>query len=471
MVRPDEECFVLDALGGDPHELLLVGWPFGHFHLTALVLWIERLFVGAGKMGCLYAFHPALYELGPRLLSALADTFAALFVGLTVRRLTKCNSGLLLGILAYGFNYLAIREAHFGVSNAAVNLGISAVLWAAVSGRRYLRAALVGSSFALKYSALPALVFAGPLSALAFFTLSPEALFHPRDFVTGLLRLNSKYTAIGSDGGYLPGHEHLIGWKFHLFTNLPIALGWPAYILAAVGLCLLTHKRQWAIPVYVAAALAVLLPVHQLFTRYADPLCVGLAIATAVALCEMRNLPWEWQAFALCFVFAAPVTTALEFDNFLTKPDTRDLAREWLIRHGGNALSPYGLARVPLIEPQWAKACGETGPLALTIDNGPPYWPTTERLEVMDAAYKGGGPVDKTDWVFVGTQVMPNGRYKDEEFQIQGNCFELVDTIDPGTPEAASIFDPFDMFFVPYRGFEGQHNPGPRVAIYRNRCK
>src|SRR5438309_4742573 len=171
--RPDEELFIIGGLryfGGRPAlDQIPRGWPEGFFRIVYAVEWVEAhtldaVFGRPVNLACVYALNPIAVGLGARLVSVVSGTLACLTVGLTAGRLARPGSerpAIVFGALALGCNYLAGRDAHFGVSDATLTVLLAAAAYGFVrtvqSGSRWLigAAAFAGAACSVKYAAMP----------------------------------------------------------------------------------------------------------------------------------------------------------------------------------------------------------------------------------------------------------------------------------------------------------------------------
>jgi hypothetical protein len=337
------------------------------------------------------------------------------------------------------------------------------------------------------------------LAAIAGFALlSPEAFASRAEFLEGFIGQHNRYTAEGVWGYLLdPTWPAPPGWRFHFFSNLPTAFGVVGYVLALAGLGFVAFEASWAaLPLlgYALAAGVMVAPLAALFVRYADPLVPSLAVGLGLTLARLwtklrvrHSLPVAraGQAALLALALGPPAMRLWQFDRLMARPDTRELAQQWLVKHGGTGATLNNYTRVHLVEPSWEVACRGKLPDALlagswpeTPDRDAQAWdkwvaddPNSLWLVATDVDYK-GTDVYKADYLLFGTPVLMCGKLGRVAEQVPSNgCFERVDVISPGKPACSSEYDMFDNFFVPYAGFEGQHSPGPQVEIFRNHCK
>jgi hypothetical protein len=417
--RPDEDIFIQNALsmpawmklGADEPgldrpglDILRSGWPEGFFRLHYYLIRLEQFVLDllAGRkinMACLYALNPGAVELPGRLFSALCDLLTCLLVGVTVRTLAPRNlrrAGWWMGALAYSFNYLAVRDAHFGVSDATLvflfTLSLYFAVRAVLEDSRFLPAAgaAAGVAFGVKYSAvallLPCLIaWLGALSrspgrrrtlvlgaasfgvALAALALtSPTIFWHPTELLGSLMVHRFRYDRTALDLSMDQNWEPVSWWKFYLLEDLPAAFGVPGLILAVLGLGLLVAQIPWAGVVLISSGLATfstLFGLQMLFTRYGAPLIPPLAIALGYLLVAtlgllLQRLPRAAAAVAfggpLALAVGPPLWTSLQFDRLLACPSTYDIATRWLVRQGASkrTVAQGWYAQVQLLDPE-----------------------------------------------------------------------------------------------------------------------
>jgi hypothetical protein len=467
--RPDEELFIdtgfryFDQI--DPTERLKTGWPDGFFLITHWLQRLEAFVLGIVwkpeiNLGCLYAVNPGAVAVMPRGFSALADVAACLVVGLIARRLAPAGlkgAALVFGVLALGCNYLAARDAHFGVSDATLLLAITLTLYALVRALqedpRWLlgAGAAAGAGFAIKYSAAGLLVpcvLAGigclrqardrkvavaawalgaiGAAALAFVALSPNVLSVPGAFWSGLFLHTARFQQ-GSVAAYLldPSTQFPPGWIFHFTVTLPVAFGVVGLLLALAGLGLTwrsdrpsdRQSARWIAAVLCSSVLAFLLEVatvRMLFVRYAAPMLPALAVGLAVSLTwaiERARRRWPERpdlvrAAVVVLALAAllpPVVRTVQFDHLLSQPDTRDLASQWLVAQGPEAtvVTQGMFTEIHVLEAQALAACEPVVPPWLF-----------HKVPVLPGHYKdwpafvAGGP---KDWIRIAWEAQ--GRY------------------------------------------------------------
>jgi hypothetical protein len=554
LARPDEQAFILGALesfkGPRGPEILRSGWPEGFFRITEVLQWLEAGVLGvlSGKsinLGCLYALNPGALELPMRLWSVLIDLLSCALIGAIVRRVWRelgPPTGLpalgtlpfSLGFLALGANYLVLRDAHFGVSDATMLFGLTLCLYAGMrallDGARFLplMGLAAGTAFGVKYAAVPAAVtcavailgciaresparprawgfgVVAVLCALAGFWLTtPSAFSHPADFWAGFS---------GHRGERFTNHARIFlidptwaappAWRFYLFEVLPVSYGWLALSLSVLGLVGAARRGPWLGALLMGSALAgygIIAGTSALFVRYAAPIIPSLAVGLGLTLtwCFARlgtapalRLRPLLVLVGLGAIFFSPLATATRFDRLLAAPDTRDLASRWLLEQptGTTAIAEGWFAQVYLLHPAEAAACAAEVPRWLNpgvptlAGVGPSNWAQFIALgsagwadlagDAMRRYIYGRYRPEDADLVAGAYPLLPcDLRGRREVHALDPRCYELVRTFTPGRPTCESSLDMFDAFWVPFSGFHGQELPGPEIQIYRNHCK
>jgi hypothetical protein len=524
--RPDEEIFVTRALryfSADRHtagaETLESGWPEGFPRTVALIQRLQSRLVGPSvNLGCVYAFNPFFLHLPVRLLSLLAGTLACVVVGRTVARL-RGPSAFALGVLALGCNYLAGRDAHFGVTDAmlllCIALTLHALVRALVDGEpAWLlgAAAAAGAGFGYKYAAAPllvpcvvaavgclrqarerrrtlalALALACPLLALASFALlSSQALVNPTAFWSGLTSHGDRY----GGRGWLPFEAYLV-------IGLPTASGWIGLAGALAGLVSLWRRERWValtLGGYLLASLGVLARLNLAFARYASPMLPALAMGLGVAFADA----WRWserdvrrRAAAWAFVLAAlvpPTVRLVRLDRVLARVDTRDLVLAWLARNApGEPVEPLGdrFDEIHALPAELAELCAPAVPPSLrryvpVLPDPPRY--TELRPQIALASPTWWWPIamyglpplervakpERVRWVVEPESYL---RPRADPFEPLPSCFHEVMAISPGENPGMQAFDEPGNFWVPYVEFGGLKRPGPSLRILRNDCR
>lgn len=539
--RPDEEVFAVEGMQmfAGHYSRLATGWPDGFFMIWHAMLRLERAWFhfvyGAGtvNLGCLITVRPLAVILPVRVLSALLGTATAYVVGQIASSLapSRARQAALCGAAIYAVNYLVGRDGHFAVSDTALCFGVALTLLACTRAAAGKLAWLpwagffAGCSFGIKYSGVGLLVPCVVAGAIAVrqrrreavgpvllavaagivgtILLAPQVLAHWAEFKQGLFGLADRYN---------PGTGPLRaprGWIFYPVIVLPESFGLPGYLLCLAGLASVLRRVPWAgapLGTYVVAYYALLLGSLQLvYVRYGSPIVPALAAAGGAfavevidRLCARIGLPRLAATASLAVVtLALPAVRLAEFDRFLSRSDTRDLARQWLISRGAGktVLTEGGWAHVQAVEARHATICRQELPAAL--------WRPTPVLAVSRQPTPSG--MGAPGWGaigFAGTlwyvfreseqrEFLPDLRADAApDFLVQARgprslgslsgednlgphdpaCWHEAAHFSPGNLEAPE-WDGYDAFFTPFVGFRELQRPGPEIFVYENRCK
>jgi Dolichyl-phosphate-mannose-protein mannosyltransferase len=490
-------------------------------HLAFLVRWGGRDTVGAA-----FASDPTTAFAIARAACAVCGVAAVgLLVWAGVRLLEARAAGLIAGLLL-AVAFLPVNYSHLALNDVPTLVGVtlSLVGTAGVYRRGRLRdfalgGVGVGLACATKYTGgivvLPlltavavaprlsvrrrigGLVLAGVLAGLAFFVANPYSVLDSSAFREGLRQQSE---ASGDDAGKL-GQTYHSGYGYYLWT-LTWGFGWVPLLLAVGGAVWLA-LREWRLALVLVPAPLVLLVFLGGQERYwarwllpAYPLLCLLAAAGAVALAggvaAVVRRPWARGvalAVVACVAALQGLVLSIHNDHVLTQPDTRALAREWLVAH-----TPEGAKMVvePVFPDQWAMDPGH--PSAVT-GNGNRWrkWPTSRSLVNNDGTLrKGVGRVVKLEdyerttrpqlvdayvkggycWVVTGSTQFGRAQVAPEQVPNALRYYaelrrraDVVYRVAPweGKPVRFSFDDSFNYRPLAYE------RPGPEIVVYRLR--
>jgi hypothetical protein len=361
-----------------------------------------------------------------------------------------------------------------------------------------LAAAAVAPGLSLRRR-LAGLVLAGVLSVGAFLVANPYALLDSGAFRQGLTQQSE---AAGDAAGKL-GQTASSGVGYYLWT-LTWGLGWIPLLLAVGGAVWLA-LRDWKLAVVLVPAPIVLilflgsqgrywarwlLPVYPILCLLAAACAANLATWIGARARREHLAPLALGAIA-ALAAVQGLVLSIHNDRVLRREDTRQLARDWLVKN-----TPEGAKMVvePVFPDQWAMDPGH--PSAVT-GNGNRWrkFPTSRSLVNNDGTLRQGvGRVVKLEdyerttrpqlidsylrggycWVVTGStqygraQVAPGQvpnaiRYYDA----LRRRADVVYRVEPWkTPVRFSFDDSFNYRPLSYE------RPGPEIVVYKLRnCK
>jgi hypothetical protein len=144
-------------------------------------------------------------------------------------------------------------------------------------------------------------------------------------------------------------------WLYQIVASLPYSLGWPAYLLALLGLAVAVRRRGLADRVLLAATLPAFLVIgssNVTYPRYLLPLCPGLLILAARAGAGALPLP-RLRAAALAAAWVYSVLLAGSQVARTSYDQQIDVAR-WLASGLGHGARTVG---VPHFIQGWYRLC------------------------------------------------------------------------------------------------------------------
>jgi hypothetical protein len=354
----------------------------------------ELWFGGPDAVRRAYVSDPTEVFVVARVVAAVLGTVAVWLTYLAGERLFN-KTAALLGAAIFGLAFLPIFYSHLALNDVpalapvALSLyGVSGVLRNG-SRRDYVIAGIgIGLAAATKYTgAITAvsLVAAGicdavggaPLKAvrrlllalacgvLAFVAANPYSLLDWSAFHAGVT--TQQALAGGSDPEKL-GTTAASGTAFYIWT-FTWGLGWAPSIAALGGSVLLMVRRRLALAfVLVPAPIAFIVFMgdqQRYFGRWLMPVFPIVALLGAYGTVEAarwliraRRMPVLVAAGAVTIVMLGQsVTAALHNDVVLSRADTRNVTRAWMVRH-----VPAGAKVVvePVVSNDWGQDVGRS---------------------------------------------------------------------------------------------------------------
>jgi hypothetical protein len=372
----------------NPHYFLN---PPAYSYLLFIVF--ELWFGSADTVRHLYTTDPTAVFVVARVVAAGLGTLSVLLLYLAGRRLFGRDVGLLaaailgLAFLPVFYSHLALNDVPTLAPVALALYGIAGVLRRGRT-RDYLISGLgIGLAAATKYTggvmllclvfaafcdgaedslvrALRRLVMAGGVAVLAFVIANPYALLAPGTFFSGVYQQAS--ISAGPDPvklGTRPGN----GLGYYLWT-FTWGLGWVPSLAAVGGAALLVLRRRIGLVLVIFPALVFFLIYMggqpRYFGRWLMPIFPLVALLGAYGVIEgvrwlrRRGLPGPpVVALAVVLVLGQSAVADVHNDAVLSRPNTLNLTRAWMVRH-----VPAGSKVViePLVPDNWGQDVGRS---------------------------------------------------------------------------------------------------------------
>jgi 4-amino-4-deoxy-L-arabinose transferase-like glycosyltransferase len=474
--------------------------------LTYLLYAVFRLrFHSTGFRHAFAADPTAAYETA-RVIVALIGTLSVALVYWAGVRWFDRRVGLIAAALV-AFGFLPAFYGKFAL-NDAVTLAPAAVALAALAlawERRQLRwwalaGAAIGVATAVKYTAgamllavavcallqvwgdwgglrarLVALVkiavVAGVCFGVAFLVLNPYAIL---DFSAFRHQLANQSATAG--GSAKIGQSDTPGWLYYLWS-LTWGLGWlPALAAIAGGVLLLRDnwRRGLVLIVFPLFMFVFLGGQARHFGRWfmpAYPAIVLLAGYAAVRIADAfpRRRGWVLAAIGVLLV-AQSIASTVRVDAVLARNDTRQLARDWVLK---NIPAGAGVVQEPFVPAGWLAKPNRAGEVPYRLyPIKPPFQAYEKKLDAgLIDAYR----QQHYCWVIVGSHQKQRGLKADlagarAYYERLNRESDRTQLFDPWGPESKRPGFNFDMSFDYYpRAFV---RPGPLVEVHHIRgCK
>jgi hypothetical protein len=356
-----------------------------------------------------------------RLVSALLGTLAVALLMWAGRRLNGGAAGLIAGgLLAVAF--LPVHYAHLALNDAPTLapaclalLGVATIYRHNGYGGYAIAGLALGVACATKYTAgilvltivaaalatpvpgprLRGLLLAGALTLVGFVAANPFALLDFDAFRDGL----SHQSEASGDGGGKLGLSTDSGIVYYLGTAT-WGLGWLPALAALGGAIGLTVRDPRLALVLVPAPVAFLVFMgtqDRFFARWLLPvyplLCLLAAwavVATAVWLAPRLRRPTALVAGVLGVLLCVQgLVFSIHNDAVLARPDTRQLARDWMV---ANVPIRSKVVVEPFVPAAWA---ADAQSVREGTGNGFRWnkWPTTRAPDAL-----GGGVIRLEDY-------------------------------------------------------------------------
>lgn len=416
--------------------------------------------------------------------------------------------------------YLWVRNAHFGTPDALFCLTIvfslwailrynaaapeqqpRAFVWACVSiglamGVKYpgamLMIPLAVALFRVSYSparidwegwlmqCLKALAYV----AVTFLLTSPWVLLDYPHFLSWISYESAYFTFT------LPGIP--VGWQFYPTFALFYGVGWGVVAFFLLGVAAAwQHSRQnsparWTHWILWSALLAFYLslgPNLRVMTRYAMPLVPVILLYAAYgivilwqACLQRRELRSPVLQYGLLFALTLcplwqPLSTSIQLDQILAQPDTRTIARAWILQNVKPnqpvAVGPrLGQIRLPN---NYGQLMLETGPNNLGYPRQVKTEPVSPRTRLISTYMDISGMRQSgiRYVVIYGREMLfSNPPWEQELYAKKAKAVFAVHPFKSVQPESTGIAEPFDAMQLPFTGLDEIARGGPALIIY-----
>jgi 4-amino-4-deoxy-L-arabinose transferase-like glycosyltransferase len=489
---------------------------------------VFELWFGSGDaVSRSFTTNPTEVFVVARVVAAVLGTIAVWLTYMAGERLFG-RAVALLGAAIFAVAYLPIFYSHLALNDvptlapvALALYGVGGVLRRGHRGDYVIAGIGVGLAAATKYTGgitvicllcaaasdgaggawLIALRRAGLalLAALAAFVIAnPFSVLDFSAFQNGVA--TQQALAGGADPGKL-GLTTTSGTAYYLWT-FTWGLGWVPSLAAAGGSVLLLIRRRLSLAaVLLPAPLAFILFMgdqQRFFGRWLMPIFPIVALLGAYGLVELvrwlgrsgRAPLWLAGAVVSAIALAQGLATVIHNDVVLSRPDTRNLARSWMV---GHILAGSKVVIEPIVEDNWATDIGGSLP---GVSGGARWrrWPTWEtNLDAQGRPLAAGQhryvPVDEYErtlrpalisayeasgycWVVVGSlqagRAFAQPRVAPEAIAYYAqlaNQARLMYHVSPfaGTRHAVPFSFDWSIDYYPFQ----YARPGPEISIYR----
>lgn len=533
-------------------------WFRAHYWVQVFLRWLWSVRYGVDpNMGCEMVVDPAAMMVPVRIVTAAISVGTVWLVMRIARRVgprtlsqREREAISLLAGLFYAVNVLAMRDSHFAVSDQALIFFLAWMFLAAARGLEEgklidfascglalgfaIGTKWTGLTFGLipvlalgmrfkRFGASPtnvAALLAGTATTIAAFLITnPSFLVSAQPFLDGIAGQGLRYDPSAPQVFTIYERAPIeIGLSRHLRVSLPFAFGWPLALVAVSGTLASTLQWPWRMrPVTWLMAfftvffyVAIVGRTTMYYARYSLPMHPGLAVSAALAVvlavkwaAEMRarrtpgaRTPVLPIVFALAALLTIePTFRSFEYDYFLSRPETRDLALRYVHHLVGDARVDVSgnYARVYGVPPRLLEGCEEALPpplrrwvmrLGTAPDPGslasgrPGSWPLVADAAIMQTLHR--PTYSRTENLLLLTMpYLPCDQPVNEYAVVHPPaCFTEIQRFEPVGIACDATFDDQDHIYAPLWGwtsealFAGSDAPriGPLVIVYRDDC-
>jgi hypothetical protein len=368
--------------------------PPGYSYLLHLVF---ELWFGSGDVVARdFASDPTRVFVVARVVAAVLGTVAVLLTYLAGERLFG-RTAALVGAAVFAFAFLPNFYSHLALNDVPTLAPVALALYGSAGvlrrgwRRDYVIAGVgVGLAAATKYTGgvtivcLLAAAFCDGVGGAAAVAARRAALgvgtalvafvvanpYSVLDFSAFQAGISTQASLAGGQDPVKLGTTAASGTAYYLWT-LTWGLGWVPSLAALGGSVLLVVRRRLTLAlVLVPAPIAFIIFMgdqQRFFGRWLMPVFPIIALLAGYGVVELvrwlitaRRLPavMVWSA-AIVLLLAQSVVAVVHNDAVLARPDTRNLARAWMVAH-----VPAGAKVViePVVEDNWATDVGRSLP-------------------------------------------------------------------------------------------------------------
>jgi len=485
-------------------------------------------FGGREGVSHLFATDPTEVWVVARTVAAVLGTLAIWLLYLAGARLFDRRVGL-LGAAVMAVAFLPVFYSHLALNDVPTLAPVCLALWG-IAGvvrlgrtRDFVLAGVgLGLACATKYTggivllpllaaaaiqfaapggraiALRGLVLSGICALAAFVAANPYSVLDFPAFWDGITHQSS---AAGEDQGKL-GLKQENGWLYYLWS-FTWGLGWVPLIaaIAALPLLFLDERRLvWVLAPAPILFVAFMGMQERFFGRWLLPVFPFMCLLAAYAAIELadrlgRRVPAlkptlvALGAVALC---AQGIVYSLHIGQVLSREDTRNLAREWMVDH----LPPRTKIVVePVVPDAWAQDIGNPSRLTSKGDRWVKFPTSRSRIDPDNPTGPLLPPPGEIVHVEDFERILVPGLV--DEYAEQGYCWVVVGSTQRGRAEAEPEEVPQAIAYYrelernsrlayeasPYARGKGPvefnfdwafdyyplayHRPGPVMSIYR----
>ena len=424
-------------------------------------------FGGREALSAQFATDPTEVWIVARVTAAVLGTLAGWLLYLAGARLFDRRVGLLAAGLL-GVAFLPVFYSHLALNDAPTLLPIALGLFGVAGVVRYgrMRDYLIagvglGLACATKYTggivllpligaagvhaairagrgpALRGLLAAGAVSLVAFVVANPYAVLDFNAFWDGITHQSS---ATGEADGKL-GLKQENGFLYYLWS-FTWGLGWVPLVAAVVAVPLLWRGDRRLLWVLAPAPLLFVLFMgtqERFFGRWLMPIFPFVCVLAAYAALELADrlsvrrpaLRPTLIAIAAIAICGQGFVYALHIGQVLSREDTRNLARDWMVTH----VPPQTKIVVePVVPDAWAQDIGNPSRLTSTGNRWVKFPASRTRVNLDDP----DGPLLPEPGVVVHIEDYERTLRPElvDRYEAEGYCWVVVGSTQRGRAEA-----------------------------------